>query len=330
MQQSIIATACAWYRWDEIDPHFLVADSVLGKFRREFQAHSLSTYPLDRLKSAAAAQVSSHETKRTRLADRLTLLVDDDGDEAEPSGQFTILEWLHNFEMLTISYAVVGCYAVPWPTAESATATCIYADQNEMDHYRREFTLEVPTLRKCFTETSVVKYLTAVEDGMRTEATKQARPPKKKPWSKALVGVVESKASLWTKLRNLLQERQQDRLKKHQRPLKMSQFEQVPPPLLQITNGEPQHGKGGNKGGNGGGGGKHNDKRQRDSPQGLVKEDKDGKRLCFAFNSSGGCSKKNCSFKHGCSVKLLNGHACAGNHPMTKHEDAKHGRRAAN
>ena len=91
LQQSLIATACKFYHWEEVDPYMVVSDSILGKFRREFQSHQLSVFPVVKVKSAGAASVSTHEVKRQRLADRIHIVMDEEGDEATPDSHYSIL-----------------------------------------------------------------------------------------------------------------------------------------------------------------------------------------------------------------------------------------------
>ena len=128
-----------FYKWESIDPQLLVSDSLVGKVHREFQAHWLTVFPASKVKSAGQAAASHHEVKKPRIADRLALTLDDEEDNV-PLVHFTIIEWLANFKRMTISWAVVGCYAVADPTKDEPDSTTMYAFECELDQYRREFT----------------------------------------------------------------------------------------------------------------------------------------------------------------------------------------------
>ena len=132
---------------------------------------------------------------------------------------------------------------------------------------------------------------------------------------------MESKASLWTKLRNLLVERQDNRKPKGRQP-------RMPPssplPFFPMLANAPheQHVDGGNpppppKG---------QGKKKKGSAVGFASETKNGKKVCFAYNNPHGCKKANCTFTHACSIKVGSGHACGMDHPAMKHDEARHGR----
>ena len=184
----------------------------------------------------------------------------------------------------------------------------MYVKQHEVDTYRREFSLEASNLRKYFTEGSSVRYLTAVEESMRGEAVKNARPPKKKPYGKALVLSVETKASAWTKFRNLLIPRSEPTKPRVQQPLPIPGL----PAIMDQNGGGKANGKG------------KQPKKQRPNGKGGQSNQlttADGARPCFKFNSKDGCKQKECRLPHVCNAVLPNGFLCGQKHTQLAHKN---------
>ena len=238
VHQAIVDTACKLYLWEFVDPQIICTDSVVGKIRREFQAWAHTVYPIAKATSQAAA-MAVHSTlgKKQRLTDRLCLVDDlaEAEDETKAKDTLPMVDFLENFERLTVTWTVAGCYYVVEATSTDANAQVLYVKQHEVDSYRREFTFEAANLRRFFTEGSSVRYLTAVEESMRREAVKNSRPPKKRRFGGSLVASVEAKASSWTKFRNLLLPRSEQKPK----------FTPQPQPLLALPPNGNQNGGGG-------------------------------------------------------------------------------------
>ena len=309
VQQAIVDTSCKLYLWEFVDPQIICTDSVVGKIRREFQSWAHTVFPIAKATSQAAA-MAVHSTlgKKQRLTDRLCLVDDlaEAEDETKAKDTLPMVEFLENFERLTMTWTVAGCYYVVEATPTDANAQVLYVKQHEVDSYRREFTFEAVSLRRYFTEGSSVRYLTAVEESMRRDAVKNARPPKKRPFGRSLVASVEAKASSWTKFRNLLLPRTEPNKPKHQ-PVQ---------PLLALPGVPALPGLPPNGGGGGGGMPKGSPKkpRQRERRTSNQKTTQAGERPCFHFNSKEGCKQKDCRFAHVCSKLLSNGFLCGGKH----------------
>ena len=310
LHQSLVDAACKHYDWDCVDLSMICTDSVVGKLRREFQAHAHTTFPLVKATSQAAASHSHASSKKQRLTDRLCLLDEMAEPEDDAKGHVCLLDLLENFERLTVTWSVVGCYLVPDPTKEDQNATCLYVRQCEVDSYRREFSLEATSLRRFFTDGSSVKYLVAVEETMRSEANKNSRPPKKRPYSKALLASVESKASAWTKHRNLL-------VPKQEHPKKNPQTAWNQPPVWkpQGVSASTSSSSGADKG-KGKGGNKSKDKGGKEKQA----TTQDGVRACYRFNGKQGCPDKACRFAHICNFILPSGFLCGKKHTRAEHE----------
>ena len=158
-------------------------------------------------------------------------------------------------------------------------------------------------------------YLSAVEEGTRANATELARPPRKLPWSTALLTAMEVKASLWVKNRSILQDKHQMARDEWRKP-PITPFQQV----TTVPNFVDSDKKGLGKGKNG-------DKGKKGHPWATAKQTSDGKAVCFKFNGGGGgCVNQSCKFAHVCDIRVQAGHACGGKHPRKDHDANKHGK----
>ena len=310
LHQALVDTSCKFYQWDFLDPAIVCTDSIVGKTRREFQSWAHTVFPIAKATSQAAAMAShSSGGKRQRLTERFCLVDDlaDPEDDQKVKDTLPMIDFLENFERLTVTWTVAGCYSVSNTMSSETDATCLYVKQHEVDTYRREFSLEAGNLRKFFTEGSSVRYLTAVEESMRGEAVKNARPPKKKPYGKSLVLAVETKASAWTKFRNLLIPRSE--------PTKPRvQTNTLPIPGLPAIMDQ-------NTGGKANGKGKQPRKQKAKGGQSNQLTTADGARPCFRFNSKDGCKQKDCRFPHVCNAVLSNGFLCGQKHTQLAHKN---------
>ena len=243
--------------------------------------------------------------KRQRLTERFCLVDDlaEPEDDSKTKDTLPMVDFLENFERLTVTWTVAGCYQVTDTSSSTPNATCLYVKQHEVDTYRREFSLEAGNLRKYFTEGSSVRYLTAVEESMRGEAVKNARPPKKKPYGKSLVLAVETKASAWTKFRNLLIPRSEPT-----KPRVQTNYQTTIPGLPAIMDqnmGAKANGKG----------------KQTKGNQSTQLTTAEGARPCFRFNSKEGCKQKDCRFPHVCNAVLPSGFLCGQKHKQHEHKN---------
>ena len=312
LHQALVDTSCKFYQWDFLDPAIICTDSIVGKTRREFQSWAHTVFPIAKATSQAAAMAShSSGGKRQRLTERFCLVDDlaDPEDDVKVKDTLPMVDFLENFERLTVTWAVAGCYSVTNTMSSEPNATCLYVKQHEVDTYRREFSLEAGNLRKYFTEGSSVRYLTAVEESMRGEAVKNARPPKKKPYGKSLVLAVETKASAWTKFRNLLIPRSEPtKPKGHVQPQLIPGL----PAIMDQSGGGKANGKG------------KQPKKLRNSGKGTTSAQlttADGARPCFKFNSKDGCKQKECRFPHVCNAVLPSGFLCGQKHTQMAHKN---------
>ena len=312
VHDSLISSACTFYNWKRVDPHRIGSNRLIGRFKREFSAYAHSVFPIKKVVTSAEASQTG-EAKRSRIADRMTLVMDDEEDGGREAKGIDLLMWLDFFETLTSSWAICGCYDVEFVGADGKTTKMKFAHLSDVDQYRREFVVEAIALRKEFTDSSVMEYLDVIELFFRGIAVELGKPPQRLPWGMALLRALESKSSIWTKRANILIPR---RMPHKPEPTQPNRGLAIPfqPNQPNVPN-SPGRFKHGDK--NGG--------KQKEKGKGKGKRTKEGKTPCFLYNGSG-CNRSDCRFDHVCSAVLSDGMACGSKHKASEHDPKKHGK----
>ena len=316
LQESLISSAVADYKWKSLEGSTYCSDNLLGRFRREFVNTAHTLLPFRKSKTSAAMQGAGGEYKRSRIADKISILFDGLDDTSAPAKNFDLLDWMFAFEYTARSWAIVGNYDVEYVPMDSeslAKKTVRYAHMADLEAYRRELAGDIPCLRKLNTEESVLNYKEKLEEEIRKKAIEFARPPLKYPWGLSLLKACDVKASLWTKLDYLLIPRYWAQWSRH--------LPSAPPPQLMAIEDSSGGGASSAQGGKADGKGKREPKKK-------VKKGKqtaDGQKVCFKFNGNKGCQTAGCQFKHVCNVTMPSGAICGGSHSRKNHDPAKHG-----
>jgi hypothetical protein len=186
------------YNWHDLDSRRVGSDSLHGRFKREFDRRSPSMYSFLRAKSLAKSQKDA-PAKRTRLSPGMVLCNE---AEEEHSVQ-TMANWMQCFGIVTMTWAVTGCFKVTFEGKDT-----LYAHWAEVEAYMFEFQERAMELRATFSESSVYNYLHTMEETMRAKAIELARGSKALPWGKALQACLKENAHLWQEKRYMLGSRQ--------------------------------------------------------------------------------------------------------------------------
>ena len=315
VQDEMVSKACVFYSWKRVDVHKICNNRLIGRFRREFIAFAHSLFPIRKVATAAEAQ-SSSEPKRSRLADRITVIVDGQEENDGSEKGIDLLTWLDLFETLTITWAVCGCYEIDWKDRDERVVKIKMAHQSDLDQYRREFVTEALILRKTFTDASVVLYLDTIELSFRSHACELGKPPLKMPWGLALLKAQEVKAANWSKRDNLLVARQRKNDGRQPPPPSTPTWPPAHLPAFAALANEPYN--------------QPNVPASPRKPRGgknKAKETtKDGKVPCFLYNGAG-CKRPQCRFAHVCNVVLKEGGLCGAKHPASSHDEKQHGKK---
>ena len=295
------------YGWAKIDNRRTGCDSLLGRVSREFQRRQPSMFAVSRVKCLARAQKSSN-AKRQRVADGLNLEwfgeLNDVTDDTD-----TLAKWLRNLDVLANTWALAGCFDVPWLGSRIR-----YAHWEATQAYVFELRVRLEPLCQLYWPQGVLDYAIRIEEEFRAAALQLARDDPPTPWGVALAVVLREKNGVWDNCKDTLGPkipRQGDA-----QPDASSSWDFPPSPLF--TDKGKGKGKakpkvlktikGNGKGGKGNGKGKVEDPRRYWQTQNTSAN---GRWLCKKYNDPRGC-KAPCpeGGHHACDVTLTSGYGC--------------------
>ena len=108
----VTAVALAFYNWKTWDSFLICCDGQFGRFRSDFQAYQPSSFAVNRIQSLGASQRRS-APKKSRVADRVSVLVD--GDDSDVEGASDLWSWCGKLETMTTTFGIAGAFQVPFP-----------------------------------------------------------------------------------------------------------------------------------------------------------------------------------------------------------------------
>ena len=310
--KSIEETFKKYYKWHVIDARRVAADRIVGRLRREFEAKQPNLFPLDRVRSLAAARATG-PAKKQRLGDNIALEWCDEAEDKPVASDWHSRSFFEKLDILCFAWAIVGCFS-----HSNLQDSPRYAQWHELDKYYRDLEEKAWPLLGKFVHSSVVAYVTQVEEGIRAAAIQIVRNDQLPTWSGALLKAAQDQSQLWQDKRDIL----------------------IPHRLRErvwtgasggrgTSQGRPANqGRTGQASGNGGQSSHHSAQghQQGGSRWATAAYSGAGKKLCKKWNDKRGCARV-CpnDHQHGCDIKLANGKSCDGNHKRFEHNAKKHG-----
>ena len=313
-QLSVTSTFKQAYGWTSLQPERMGADALLGRVYREFQQFKPTLLPVSKVRSLAHTQSRVVPSTKRRMGAGISITFDGE-EEYESDGAGNLAGFLRSLATLCNTWAVAGAYTVTYNSE-----TIRFANWPNLYEYMVKVEDEASALLPVYSEPSILTYVTAAEEELRTKALGLTRGDKKLPWGLALTQVIKDHSSVWDHKKDLLHKRSSP------------------------TYGQNETRAGGQGDGGTGtprkpkGKGKGKDKTTpvkeeiRSGPEykkswGTAKDTSGGKTICKYWNDSRGC-KSWCPRKHEhvCDVLLANGKACGSRgHNRAGHKVAEHG-----
>ena len=206
VQRDMIKVAAEYYHWGIIDARRIMSDRQMARVRREFQNWQPTLLSLTKVKTLSVSQKAA-TTSRQRISDEIMISM---GNlEEDTSTHLDIVLWPDTLRVLATTWVVCGCYDVPLQEgSQERVNMCSWEDA---DYYTFEFTNRIPKMRHKYVDSSIIKYVTEVEEHMRSRALEQSRSSQKIPWGKALKNALKSEAHKWQDFREDLISREEQR-----------------------------------------------------------------------------------------------------------------------
>ena len=313
VQETMIASFRTTYGLKDMLAFLMAADSIFGRIRREFEAHTPSMMNI--MKVRTQADTRGGGAKKHKVSETVTMVTD--ALEEDTPGAASLWNFTELFRVLVTAWAICGNFDAQWAPSGEAKHAVRYAHLSDVTEYLYEFLGKVADLKRTYTDYSIMLYLEAVEKKVRAKAISLARGQDKMPWGLALLRALIASASAWSSEERLLQERNQKKTPQsfqNQGNKGGGRQHTSTPGLLAITDGNQWRSFG-------------KDKHKGQHTKGNGK-DKSNPFLCKFFNGAGGCrSGASCRAKHACNATLQNGQLCMQKHPATDHSDQTHGQR---
>ena len=140
--RDILTTATSYYRWPKFDLYEIANDGLFARWMREFQVFQPSLYGMDKVKSAGIVRKVT-STKRSKLADKVSIHYDDDEEEDEPS--MDLWTWCDRVRITKNTWGIVGCFDVELAASgTSPKGTTKYVHWQEAHEFMSAFTSKVP------------------------------------------------------------------------------------------------------------------------------------------------------------------------------------------
>ena len=336
VQQSVERTFVKYYKFP-VDPTKFGYDGLLGRIQREFVRQQPTMISVMKVRTVATCQKST-PGKRTRLADKLLLVDEQDvtlvGDPSEHRLRFRLFQ----YRVLCDTWALAGCFVYP----DTAKPDDMYCHWVETQAYHGLLTDRANDLLDHYYEDSITNYIIQTEDAIRGYALMAARDRNDpKAWGRSLLEAAHSHAQLWQDNKHLLRilpghsasagpsmspmgkgTRANVGTQKAAQGGGQTGFAQVFPPSQPRATPRPQQsgttssGNGLGKGGKGG------------AQVKTCSETKSGLQICKRFNDVRGCDAQCPHGKvHCCDVAIGNsGSPCeARSHNRVTHDPNRHG-----
>ena len=321
-QRDLLARANTLYRWGVIDSRQICCDMQLAKIRREFQNFQPSMLQVGKVRTLAQSQRQA-APKRQKINESLSISIGSGGDEVFQ--RMDVVTWPESFAILTRTWTVCGSFEV----AKDATSAdrVLMVEMHQAETYRFEFVSRIRDYRERYSDASITKALSIVEESFRSKAVELTRSGDKVPWGVALVRVLTESMHLWNILRDHLilksddghfgRDRRQsgDNAQRGNRGVKLEHPRRDDRQSGDIGVATAKSGKGSSKG--------RNPAADRIM---FTSAAKGQTPYCRAHNDKGSCHDKSCRFIHVCNAQMSDGSACGSkSHGRAGHDEAKHG-----
>jgi len=197
LQKGLEAAFRTAYNWSKLDNRRMGSDNLLGRVSREFQRKQPTMFAVGRVKSLARAQMGS-TSKRQRVADGIALEVFDGlGDITDDAD--TLAKWFRNLEVLSNTWALAGCFEVPWMGSRVKYAHWEATQAYVFDLRAR---LELPC--PLYWPQGVLAYAVRVEEEFRGACLQLARNDPPVPWGICLSMALKENYSIWDSCKDTL------------------------------------------------------------------------------------------------------------------------------
>ena len=129
----------------------IVSDQLIYAWQREFEKHRVTPFQMNRAKTQAEG-IMRMPAKRSRLGDKIAIMVGDEDPLADPQKEcLDLISWKDTIELVCFSWAVAGCFEVQFavpPSTVPEEMLCVHLQ--ETTDYRWEFEQRMPDLRERF------------------------------------------------------------------------------------------------------------------------------------------------------------------------------------
>ena len=293
-------TFTSYYHWT-LAAARRASDSILGRFRREFEQCTPTVLAALKIKSLAQASKGT-DSKKHRISDDVAVELRGEDNFLSDVGVTSFRGRLEQYEIMGNTWALAGCYDVD-TKVEGATVRKKFVHWMEADVYVRDLRKRCEHLTDKFTDASVVSYMCATEEAIRSFAVEKCRSKDShERWGSALISSMREHSYLWQDNRDMLVRiggaatRSMSPIKTSRDNLDTKDKNIVLLPRNFATCTHTQH----------------------------------GNRICKKKNDRRGCPHKVCpdGAAHVCDVKLeKSGFACGKpDHTRAEHDEAKHGK----
>ena len=153
-----------------------MCDTQLAQTRRQLAAFQLSMIQMAKIRTLAQSQRAA-PPKRQKLNESVSISI---GAGNEDTFQrMDIVTWPEGFEVMTRTWAVCGSFEV-LKTMDS-TEKVLMCEFYQAESYRYEFVFKISDYRERYTDGSIVKGLSRVEEAFRSKAIELTRSGAKTP-----------------------------------------------------------------------------------------------------------------------------------------------------
>ena len=137
-------------------------DTLLGRFKREFDRTLPSMFSASRVRTIAQSQRSA-ENKKTRVSESVQIEFENEVNILDDGDEDRFHRRLFQYEVMCNTWAVAGCFDVTVKT-DAGSSTAKYCHWQEAVEYHQMLHAKTAHLLDRFTEASVLLYLVRTEE----------------------------------------------------------------------------------------------------------------------------------------------------------------------
>ena len=320
VQRNILATFRKMYKWNSIPAKQMGDDFLIGRVRREFERRQPSMWAVNKVRTLAHSR-RSVPAKKQRIGSRLSIQVDghesdDDGVDPANDTMPELFQYLTQLQILCLVWAIAGCFSVDHNGEKRE-----YVTWPEACAYFHVFQSRAFKLLGSHTTGVTLRYISTIEEHMRTQAIDLARSEDVVPWGLALSTALKDESDIWNERKDLLRGAGAGG----------SQQSQRPPVQTALGNGGSNNDAAADSGKGRGKNSQSSGSQQQSLPSRKKWKTQTlnsrNQKFCKAFNDKRGC-ERNCPRGecHACDIQLATGRACESKtHNRNTHDAASHG-----